>query len=407
MHVSFPADRASALARLDEFLTLAPRYAAERNFVYPGHAQVSRLSPAIRHRLITEEEVVAAVLKHHAFSRVEKFLQEVVWRTYWKGWLENRPQVWSAYEGGLKRRNKELGAEARSRLVDLAAGRSPSGIMNHFSRELVATGYLHNHARMWWASYWIHHLQLPWELGAAHFMAHLLDADPASNTLSWRWVAGLQTRGKAYVARSENIAKFCAPELIGAAGGIGLGEVGAVAVDFDAANELLPPVDPGTNLVAELPPTLPEGALLLHDDDLSPETSLLGQLRPKMLLHYLPPEVESPTQSAWRQVARADAVQRVEQHFAAPLQVCASVAEIGRQCRQNGVRALVLLEPFVGPRQTQLAALEAVLSPDGIEVVRVRRSWDARLFPYARKGFFPFWDKIGGRLRKHGLEGLR
>ncbi len=70
----------------------------------------------------------------------------------------------------------------------------------------MATGYLHNHARMWFASIWIFTLRLPWELGADFFLRHLLDGDPASNTLSWRWVGGMQTMGKTYLARADNIA---------------------------------------------------------------------------------------------------------------------------------------------------------------------------------------------------------
>ncbi|MEM8657814.1 MAG: FAD-binding domain-containing protein, partial [Pseudomonadota bacterium] len=66
----------------------------------------------------------------------------------------------------------------------------------------------HNHTRMWFASIWIFTLQLPWQLGADLFLRHLLDGDPASNTLSWRWVGGLHTVGKTYLARADNIRKF-------------------------------------------------------------------------------------------------------------------------------------------------------------------------------------------------------
>ena len=218
--MEFPATRQSALQRLDEFLEDAPHYAARRNHVLPGHPQVSRLSAAIRHRLITEAEVVEAALQKYPFRVVEKFLQEVLWRGYWKGWLERRPWVWDGYGASDAAMDPEVAAAC----CEVAAGRSPSGIMNHFARELLATGYLHNHARMWWASYWIHHCGLPWELGARHFFRHLLDADPASNTLGWRWVAGEQTRGKTYLATAQNIRKFCAPELLEQAGGVGLDE---------------------------------------------------------------------------------------------------------------------------------------------------------------------------------------
>ena len=67
-------------------------------------------------------------------------------------------------------------------------------------KELKETNYLHNHARMWFASIWIFTLDLPWQLGAEFFMKHLYDGDAASNTLGWRWVAGIQTQGKNYLA---------------------------------------------------------------------------------------------------------------------------------------------------------------------------------------------------------------
>ena len=75
-------------------------------------------------------------------------------------------------------------------------------------KELKERNYLHNHTRMWFASIWIFTLNLPWQKGAEFFMKHLFDGDAASNTLSWRWVAGLQTKGKHYVAQSWNINKF-------------------------------------------------------------------------------------------------------------------------------------------------------------------------------------------------------
>ena len=74
--------------------------------------------------------------------------------------------------------------------------------------ELLEYGYLHNHARMWFASIWIHTLNLPWQLGADFFLKNLLDGDTASNTLSWRWVAGLHTQGKNYIATESNINKY-------------------------------------------------------------------------------------------------------------------------------------------------------------------------------------------------------
>jgi deoxyribodipyrimidine photo-lyase len=184
---TFPSSRQAALERLEEFVhTGAADYARTRNFVKAGHGNVSRLSAALRHRLIAEDEIVAAVLAAHRFPAVEKFVQEVVWRTYWKGWLEQHPGVWADYVG--------LAAQPTPEVPQDAA-------MDVFTEELRSTGYLHNHARMWWSAWWCHQHGLPWAAGARFFFDHLLDADPASNTLGWRWVAGLQTPGKTYLAR--------------------------------------------------------------------------------------------------------------------------------------------------------------------------------------------------------------
>jgi deoxyribodipyrimidine photo-lyase len=106
-----------------------------------------------------------SALQKYPLRVVEKFLQEVLWRGYWKGWLERRPRVWDGHGASDTAVDPEVAAARR----EVATGRSPSGIMNHFARELLEIGYLHNHARMWWASYWIHHCRLPWELGARHF----------------------------------------------------------------------------------------------------------------------------------------------------------------------------------------------------------------------------------------------
>ena len=200
--LAFLPTRAAALARLEEFLPAAGRYAAERNFVRAGHQDVSRLSPWVQKRLLLESEIVAAATRRWSFPAVEKFVQEVYWRTYWKGWLEQRPAAWSRWCEAVPRLRSSLNAEERTAWEAAIGGKTGIAGFDAWAQELVATGYLHNHARMWFASIWIFTLRLPWELGAAFFFEHLLDGDVASNTLSWRWVAGLQTPGKTYLARA-------------------------------------------------------------------------------------------------------------------------------------------------------------------------------------------------------------
>jgi len=179
-------------------------YTITRNFDFEDHDNVSQLSPLIRNRVITEADVIKASLSKYPYSQIEKFIQEVFWRTYWKGWLEQRAEVWEWY----KQDRDELFENLPDAYAAAINGETDIACFNYWVRELVETGYLHNHARMWFASIWIFTLKLPWQLGADFFMANLLDGDAASNTLSWRWVAGLQTKGKTYLARASNIKKF-------------------------------------------------------------------------------------------------------------------------------------------------------------------------------------------------------
>ena len=209
----FPPSREAGLDRLHDFVPHAGKaYAAKRNADSgPGRKDgVSMLSPYIRHRLVSEYEVAESVLTKWAPSTAEKFIQEVFWRTYWKGWLQMRPSVWQAFvrERDNDRARVEANAGLTRALLEAEEGRTGIECFDDWSRELVATGYLHNHVRMWFASIWIFTLKLPWALGADFFLRHLLDADPASNTLGWRWVAGIQTPGKTYLARPDNIEKY-------------------------------------------------------------------------------------------------------------------------------------------------------------------------------------------------------
>jgi deoxyribodipyrimidine photo-lyase len=212
---------------------------------------------------------------------------------------------------------------------------------------------------MWFASIWIFTLRLPWALGADFFLRHLLDGDPASNTLSWRWVAGLHTRGKSYVARAENIRRYTDgrfdPE--------GLDEYP------EALDELAPPREVPLP-PAEAPPA-GEAALLLHLDDLHPESLPLGGatiVRVGGLLAHAPGASERvrDTDAA----AMADALARAAAHFgceAAPITP-----------GWSGDRPVVTAWAPVGPSADALPA----------GCVRVRRAWDEATWPVSRRGFF-------------------
>ena len=190
---------------LDDFISNnIHNYSSKRNFDFgpKDRSNVSQMSPYISHRILTEYDVVKRVLQKKPYRNVEKYIQEVFWRLYWRGWLESRPRVWDDFMGDLKFLEKnKLYYEAIEGLTDIEC-------FNYWVKELRENGFLHNHTRMWFASIWIFTLNLPWQLGAEFFLKYLTDADSASNTLSWRWVAGIQTKGKNYLAKNWNIEKF-------------------------------------------------------------------------------------------------------------------------------------------------------------------------------------------------------
>ena len=205
----FEASRAKAVDKLNHFVeNNLSEYSKLRNFDFgtDNRSNISCLSPYITHGIINELEVIDKSLKKFSFQKNEKFIQEVLWRVYWKGWLELRPNVWSDYLMELDNLRDEY--KSNHSYLRAIEGKTDIECFNQWIIELKENNYLHNHARMWFASIWIFTLELPWQLGAEFFMKHLYDGDTASNTLGWRWVAGVQTQGKHYLASEWNINKF-------------------------------------------------------------------------------------------------------------------------------------------------------------------------------------------------------
>jgi len=205
----FETSRAKAVDQLNNFIEQnLTDYSKLRNFDFgpDNRSNISCLSPYITHGIINELEVIDKSLKKFSFAKNEKFIQEVMWRVYWKGWLELRPNVWSDYLIELGKVKYEF--KNNQSYLDAIEGKTNVDCFNQWVIELKQSNYLHNHTRMWFASIWIFTLELPWQLGAEFFMQHLYDGDTASNTLGWRWVAGVQTQGKHYLASEWNINKF-------------------------------------------------------------------------------------------------------------------------------------------------------------------------------------------------------
>ena len=393
----FPATRAEGLARLKAFLPRAGwRYASHRN-ADPGperRGDTSLLSPYLRRRMVSEREVVAAVLEREGPRRAEKFIQEICWRTYWKGWLETHPEVWSNFLSGRDAARDALSADAAETLTQAEAGTTGIEGLDDWARELVKTGWMHNHARMWFSSIWIFTLRLPWQLGADFFLRHLVDADPASNTLSWRWTAGLQTKGKTYLATAHNIARYTE----------GRFEPKGLATRAEALLE--PAVAPIRKLSP--PPELPQGPalLLVTDEDFTPDwisrpfagaivvggvdvgqLGSRGDVAAKFARGALD-DAASRLHETGLDVTRAE-------HIAADPVV--SSAE------KAGVRIIITPHAPVGQTASALDALESDLAAAGLFLVRPRRSWDDAFWPHATRGYSQLRNAIPQGLAAEGL----
>ena len=404
MEDGFPLTRASALDRWRAFLPQTPGYGGRRNAVVPGHAGVSRLSPAIRLGLLHPEEIVRETLARHELARVEKWVQEVCWRSYWKGWLERRPDVWRSWRRRVRTLESGPDAAVLERAQAVAEGRSGVAVMDAFARELRETGYLHNHARMWWAAFWVHVERLPWELGAAFFFRHLLDADPASNTLSWRWVTGLQTRGKSYLVRRSNLDRWCAPSLLADTAGLErLDDAKAAAAVVADAADLTPVAVPD---FAAVPAVAGRIGLWLHADDAAPETGPLAGVPVVAAAAF----TSSAVFAAWQlspqrresiHAALADGLRRAAAHWAcgtALTDAADTAAALRDWARGHRLDAVVAMAPWTGPVGDVVPAVHAALTEAGIALHLVRRPWDAQAIAAATAGFFPFWERTARRL---------
>jgi deoxyribodipyrimidine photo-lyase len=392
----FPPSRAAALDRLAQFVPQAGRaYGAGRN-MDPGPDRpgaVSRLSPYLRHRLITEHEVVSHVMARHSLEAAETFIQEVLWRTYWKGWLEMRPSVWRRF---LEDRDRERDVLRDQRaLADAEQGRTGIDGFDDWAKELVATGYLHNHARMWFASIWIFTLRLPWTLGADFFLRHLIDADPASNTLSWRWVAGLQTVGKTYLATSDNIARHTN------------GRFAPVGLARDAVALTEAPIEPARDLAAPLPHDVTQDRLLLVTaEDMHPESVFGDASRLRSVVVASDARLQWGARSSrFVSVAADDMAMRAAAHWGCPASVIETLdtQALITAAEVAGVRQIVTPYAPLGPVADQLARMTPLLARNGITLAQMRRDWDNAFWPHAKKGFFSFKERIPAILQEQGL----
>ena len=386
----FYSSKQGARDALERFLPRAGLdYARARNFDYglERRDNVSMLSPWVRLRMLPEWELIAAVLQHHSVSEAAKFIDEVCWRTYWKGWLSRRPTVWQDYCVELAAEQASL--PEQSRYHALISATSGIDCMDGWTRELLDTGYLHNHARMWYASIWIHTLKLPWTLGADFFFRHLLDGDPASNTLSWRWVAGLHTEGKTYLATADNIKQYSDGRLNPQ---IQFATVPA-EVSRSSRNPLAAPHQP----LAPLPESARVG-LLLHEEDLSARNWLGEQAKVSATAGFIPQQSYQTQRIAqpvfdFRYNCMRDAL---DGRGAVYTQIDAVVA----WAEQANIDVLLMAEPSIGIWNQVLPELQLALRNKDIRLVCQRHWWDDHFYPHAQAGFFRFKKAIPAALQQ-------
>ncbi|MDG1497360.1 MAG: FAD-binding domain-containing protein [Amylibacter sp.] len=400
---TFIPTREAGLKRLKEFAPLAGEiYSNKRNFDFSSIKKnsVSALSPWIKHRLITEEEILVETLKHHNPQTAMKFIQEVFWRGYFKGWLEHHPTVWSHHNKKLINEYNNLNNNKFVKKNYMSAINGETGIecFDFWCEQLKSTGYLHNHVRMWFASIWVFTLKLPMELGADFFMLNLIDADAASNTLSWRWVSGLHTKGKAYAARASNIEKFTDGQ-------------------FNPAGQLVEDIEPLTENIDHPIVLLPkldyfkdkDAILLLTEEDCNPETSTaINDLDVEILPLFLEkkyPEWINPCNAvkSFSNSAVQNTSQRLKLKNVEVINNMNWTDAILETSNRLATKNIIIPKVPVGAVKSKLRKTQKKLAEHDIYINEHYTNYDVHTWQYASKGFFKLKKQIPNILHQLGL----
>ena len=252
-------------------------YSRNRNYF---NGSVSKLSPYFRHGCITLKEASDNVCAKHG-AQAEKFVQELAWRDYWR-------RVWYQLGNNIFSDIEDPKVVLGDRLMPDFIRQGITGLpcMDGIIRDLTLDGYVHNHARMWFAAYMVHWLKVDWREAADWFENYLLDGDKASNHLSWQWVASLFS-SKPYYFNKENLSRFTGEKYCANC---------KVACPFDASYEQLQ-----TQLFSGAAPApaklhrviMPEKApmsthqavaIFVHDEMLSSAHPLLRRSMPKIFV---------------------------------------------------------------------------------------------------------------------------
>ncbi|TRD11866.1 DNA photolyase [Erythrobacter insulae] len=411
--MTFTPTRAAAIAQLNQFLPRAGRhYANTRNYddgvPDSGMRQnVSQLSPWLHAGVISEAEVINCALANHSSDASEKFVAEVFWRVYFKGYLEQRPAIWRDY---CSQRSDAIAALDRNAglkkaYTEAIEGRTGIAAFDTWARELTEHGYLHNHARMWFASIWIFTLKLDWTLGADFFVRHLMDGDAASNTLSWRWVGGLHTKGKTYQARPDNIERYTANQSGGPLTAEGLAQEAEPLQDNrEYARQALDLPAPYAENTLDRP-----YALLLHDENAS-HVPLNLPSAPSLIIGAARPDARStmavgePARE-FAQTAVSLGVEEAARAYGCDAKFWNNEGGLETILRgANLDRIAVPYLPQGWTRDALMPELSPIIEADRLAILLDdlnRATW-----PLAKAGFFGVKKKIPDILDETGINGL-
>ncbi|WP_085047440.1 FAD-binding domain-containing protein, partial [Brevirhabdus pacifica] len=367
------------------------------------HADIAALAPYLRHRLLSEAELLEAALARHGAANLPGLMRLMSRRLHARAWIQARPSVWYGYRQGVataadKMQRDEGLHQAWQDACDGQTGIEP---FNAWARELVDTGTLAHRKRRWFASVWIFTLRLPWELGADFFMRHLLDGDPSLNTVLWREVAGLQD-GHPYLVTVEEIAEGSPP-------GHGLCH-SALTRAARAIGGEAPPLPAPINW--ERADRIGATGLVVHEDDLSPEKLLphdldIAEIR---FLSSTEERAVMPPASAvlgFAQVGMADARRRLgpSEKPVRPLAPWGTVEATLEWVLDRGLRQVVTAHAQVGPAAEKLADLEARLRIHRIPLRRLPRRIDVETFAQGHASLLQFRRAFPEMLNRAGVRG--
>ena len=379
--------REYALDLLENFVVKKIKnYSSKRNYDF-GDAEnnfVSYLSPFIAKGILSEREIISRVLRDNSYLQTEKFIQEIFWRTYWRGWLELREKVWYDFIEDIK-----LLDNTTENYVSAISAKTKIECFNNWVLELKETGYLHNHTRMWFASIWIFTLKIDWQLGAMFFYNHLIDADSASNTLSWRWIAGLQTKGKTYKAWDENIKKYTGSKYYPQ-------NLLSKTAESLPDNRLYPPKDIQFNNSIS---NFDNSGLIIFDENLTLNHLEHNNKKINNILlqnsHFNPLGEDSSIKINFNRKSLKEYEEMILNNNSVQLDYIDFnknyVDQVNKWVKMHKIKLILFARPRVGIFKD---IMNAILEKSIVKVSIIDRKWDVMYWPHCKKGFFNFKKHI-------------